>query len=61
MKNAGNAHTSVGGQVGGTVVRLTKIRKAAMTKATSPITWVMNALRAASTALSRSYQKPISR
>ena len=50
-----------GMQAGGAVVRLTKIRRAAITSATSPITWVMKALRAASTALSRSYQKPISR
>ena len=34
---------------------------AAMTRATSPITCVMKALRAAISALGRSYQKPISR
>ena len=54
------AHFSLGGHAG-TALRLTKIRMAAITSATSPITWVMKALRAASTALSRSYQKPISR
>ena len=37
------------------------MRKAAMTRATSPMTWVMNALRAAITALGRSYQNPMSR
>src|ERR1039458_7193959 len=54
------AHFSLGGHAV-TALRLTKIRKAAITSATSPMTWVIIALRAASTALSRSYQKPISR
>ena len=40
---------------------LSTMRNAAITSATSPITWVMNALRAARTADGRSYQKPISR
>src|SRR5665213_1093489 len=43
------------------VPTLSTIRNAAMTRATSPMTWVMNALRAAMTALGRSYQKPMRR
>ncbi len=42
------------------VCALRNIRNAAMTMATSPTTWVMNAFRAASTALGRSCQKPMS-
>ena len=40
---------------------LSTMRNAAITSATSPITWVMNALRAASTADGRSCQNPMSR
>ena len=40
---------------------LSKIRKAAITRPTSPITFITNALMPAEVAVSRRYQKEISR